>query len=50
MLNTALHTFLIHLTVHSEGSAQRGQVFVFMLYFGKYAYHFKHIANAELDM
>jgi hypothetical protein len=40
-----LHTLLIYLTVHSEGSTQRGQVFVLMLYFGKYAYHFRHIVE-----
>ena len=34
-----LHTLLIYLRVHSEGSAQRGQVFVLMLNFRKYAYH-----------
>jgi hypothetical protein len=45
MLNMVLHTLLIYLTVHSEGNTQRGQVFVLMLYFGKYAYHFKHIVK-----
>jgi len=45
MLNMVLHTLLIYLTAHSEGSAQRGQVFVLMFYFGKYAYHFRHIAE-----
>jgi hypothetical protein len=43
MLNMVMHTLSIYLTVHSEGSAQSGQVFVLMLYFGKYAYHFRHI-------
>jgi hypothetical protein len=45
MLNMVLHTLLIYLTVHSESSTQRGQVFVLMLYFGKYPYHFRHIVE-----
>jgi len=45
MLIMVLHTLLIHLTVHSEGSTQRGQVFVLMFYFVKYAYHFRHIVE-----
>jgi len=42
VLIMVLHALLIYLTVHSEGSTQRGQVFVLMFYFGKYAYHFRH--------
>src|SRR6266436_2723752 len=45
MLIMGLHTLLIHLTVHSEGSTERGQVFVLMFYFGQYAYHFRHIVE-----
>jgi len=45
MLSMVMHTLLIHLKVHSEGSAKSGQVFVLMLYFGKYAYHFRHIVK-----
>jgi hypothetical protein len=36
MLNMVLHTLLIYLTVHSEGSTVCAQA-------GKYAYHFRHI-------
>jgi len=45
MLNMVLHILLIYLIGHAEGSAQRGQVFVLMLYFGKYAYHCRHIVE-----
>jgi len=40
-----LHALFIHLIVLSEGSTQSGQVFVLMLYFGKYTYHFRHIVE-----
>ena len=43
MLNMVLHTLSIYLIVLSEGSTQRGQVFVLMLYFWNYNYHFRHI-------
>jgi hypothetical protein len=42
MLNMVLHTLFIHLIVLSESSTQRGQVFVLMLYFGNFNYHFRH--------
>jgi len=42
MLNMVLHTLSINLIVLSEGSTQRGQVFVLMLYFWNYNYHFRH--------
>ena len=45
MLNMVLHTWSIHLIAHSQGNTQRGQVFVLVLYFGKYAYHFRHIVE-----
>ena len=45
MLTMVLHTLSIYLTVHSKGSTQMGQVFVLMFYFGKYAYHFRHIVK-----
>src|SRR5882762_6661252 len=45
MLIMVSNTLLIYLTVHSEGSTQRGQVFVLMFYFGQYAYHFRHIVE-----
>jgi hypothetical protein len=45
MLNIVLHTLLIYLTVHSEGITESGQVFVFMLCFGQYAYHIRHIVE-----
>src|SRR6266481_6952010 len=44
MLIMVSHTLLIYLTVHSEGSTQRGQVFVLMFYFGQYC-HFRHIVE-----
>jgi hypothetical protein len=45
MLNMVLHTLSIHLIVLSEGSTQSGQVFVLMLYFWNYNYHFRHIVE-----
>jgi hypothetical protein len=39
------HTSSIYSKVHSEGSTQIEQVFVLKLYFGKYAYHFRHIVK-----
>ena len=49
MLNMVLHTLLIYLIVHFEGSTQRGQVFVLKLYFGKYAYPFGCIVEMFWD-
>ena len=45
MLNIVLHTLLIYLTMHSEGTTESGQVFVFMFCFGQYVYHFGHIVE-----
>ena len=38
MLNMVLHTLLIYLTMHSEGSTVCAHA-------GKYAYHFRHIVE-----
>ena len=38
MLNMVLHTLLIHLTMHSEGSTVCAHA-------AKYAYHFRHIVE-----
>ena len=45
MLTIVLHILLINVTVHSEGITESAQVFVFMLCFGQYTYHFRHIVK-----